>query len=68
MKLHIDSLVRGKGGTTERIVTGRVYFIQRSGAVAIIDSDGRQWIIYEPEVIEGPRPLNQRTNIPARLR
>lgn len=68
MKLHIDSLVRGKGGTTDRIVEGRVYAIQRSGAVAIIDADGRQWIIYESEVIDRPRPLNQRTDIPARLR
>lgn len=68
MKLQIDSLVRGIAGFTEKTVTGRVYAIQRTGAVAIIDADGNQWIINEPEVLERPRPLIARTDIPSRLR
>lgn len=66
--MHIDSLVRGTAGFTGKTVTGRVYAIQRSGAAAIIDQDGAQWIVYDPEVLEKPRPLSTRTDIPARLR
>lgn len=69
MKLQIDSLVRGKAGTTDKIVQGRVYSIQRSGAVAIIDGDGgKQWIINEPEVLDTPRSVIARADIPKRLR
>ena len=68
MKLQIDSLVRGIAGVTDKTVEGRVYSIQRSGAVAIIDADGNQWIIYEPEVLDKPRSLIARTDIPSRLR
>ena len=67
MKVRVDSLVRGKAGFTDRIVTGRVYSILRSG-VAIITDDGRQAIIYKPEVLAKPRPLIARTDIPTRLR
>lgn len=67
-KVQIDSLVKGKAGLTDRNVEGRVYFIQRSGAVAIVDVDGKQWIIYEPEVLDKPRPMATRTDIPTRLR
>lgn len=68
MKVQIDSLVRGKAGFTDNIVEGRVYFIQRSGAVAIVDADGRQWLIYEPQVLDKPRSLIARSDIPSRLR
>ena len=68
MKLQIDSLVRGIVGSTNKTVEGRVYSIQRTGAVAVIDGDGRQRIIYEPEVIAPPRSVIARGDIPKRLR
>lgn len=68
MKVHLDSLVKGFAGWTQKIVEGRVYNILRSGAVAIIDAAGKQWIINDPEVLDKPRSLSARTDIPARLR
>lgn len=68
MRLQIDSLVSGKAGTTERIVQGRVFRILATGSVGMIGDDGKQWLIYEPEVLAEPRPLNARTDIPTRLR
>ena len=68
MKVHIDSLVKGFAGWTGKIVEGRVYSIMRSGAVSIIDAAGKQWVIYTPEVLDKPRPMNLRSDIPARLR
>lgn len=66
--IAVDTLVRGKAGVTDRIVTGRVYNAMRSGAVAIIgENDGRQWIINSPEPIGDPRPVSARRDIPSRL-
>lgn len=66
MKLQIDSLVEGLAGTTDHKVKGRVFRIQPWG-VAILDQDGKQWIIYEPTVLDRPRPVAQRTDVPSRL-
>lgn len=66
-RAHIDSLVRGRAGLTDVQVEGRVYALQKTG-VAVVDAEGRQWIIYEPTVLDKPRPLHQRTDVPARLR
>lgn len=69
MKLHIDSLVRGKHGRTDNVGEMRVYAITKWGWVAGIESDtGKQSIMYEFEVIDKPRPVRDRTDIPARLR
>lgn len=68
MKLQIDSLVRGRIGATERIGEGRVYSIARTGYAFVIDAEGEQKVIYQPEVIAAPRPVRERTDIPARLR
>lgn len=68
MKVQIDSLVRGKAGNTGRVVEGRVYAIKPTFVGVILTDSERQAIIYEPEVIDKPRPLNQRTDIPTRLR
>jgi len=68
VKLQIDSYVRGKAGLTDKVVEGRVYFIQRNGSACIVSPDGKQHIIYEPEVLDKPRSLIARTDIPARLR
>lgn len=68
MRLQIDSLVSGKAGTTARTVRGRVFRILANGSVGLIDEDGRQHLIYMPEVLDDPRPLLARTDIPARLR
>lgn len=70
-RVQIDSLVRGRVGSLERIDTARVYSIRnlRYGYIAgISTTDGKQTIIHDPVVIGPPRPLNQRTDIPARLR
>ena len=67
MKVHIDSLVRGKAGSTDRIVEGRVVAMKAT-TTTLIGPDGRQWQTYDPEVIEGPRPLAARRDIPARFR
>jgi hypothetical protein len=66
--MRIDSLVRGHVGSTERITTARVYRVSPWGWVGGIEEDGRQTIIYDPEEIEPPRPMNQRNDIPERLR
>lgn len=66
-RVKIDSLVRGKAGSTDRIVEGRVFAIQQSGATAVLDVNGKQWIIYNPEVVDSPRPTMARTDIPQRL-
>lgn len=68
MKVHIDSLVRGIAGYSGKVVEGRVYRIDRNGWVALVDRDENQWVIYDPEVIDKPRPLSTRTDIPSRLR
>ncbi len=65
---RIDSLVRGSAGVTHRVVEGRVYSTPVFG-VAIVDADGRQWVLYDGrfEVVEDPRPIAQRRDIPDRL-
>lgn len=69
MRVEVDSLVRGKIGRLDRTIEGRVFSVARSGSVGVIRSDnGRQGIIYEPEPIGPPRPMNQRTDIPVKLR
>ena len=68
-KVALDSLVRGKAGSTGKAVQGRVYRISAYGWVALLDEDGRQWVAYDGhyEVIGDPRPVPGRTGIPARL-
>jgi len=68
VKLQIDSYVRGKAGLTDKIVEGRVFHVSKTGSAAIVDPDGKQHIIYEPEVLDKPRSLIARTDIPRRLR
>lgn len=68
MTVPLDALVRGRAGSTERIVEGRVYRVSPFGWVALVGADQRQHIIYEPEVVGDPRPVVARTDIPARLR
>lgn len=67
--VHIDSLVRGTVGVTDRVVEGRVYATPVFG-VAIVDADGKQWVLYDGryELVEGPRPIAARRDIPDRLR
>lgn len=67
MSLPIDSLVRGKVGHSDHIEDVRVYRVTAFGWVGGINANGRQRIVYEYEVIEGPRPLQARTDIPGRL-
>lgn len=67
MSVPIDSLVEGKAGVTERQIRGRVY-ANRPTQVAVITDEGKQAIIYDPTIVGPPRPLNQRTDIPSRLR
>lgn len=69
MKLVIDALVTGIAGTSGKPVVGRVINVARSGMATIIDTaTGRQAQIYEPEVVDHPRPQAARTDIPARFR
>lgn len=69
MKVQIDSLVRGKVGSTNKVRDMRVVSISSFGWVAGIEVDsGAQSIMYDFEVIERPRPLATRNDIPARLR
>ena len=66
----LDALVRGRVGLTERIDTMRVYRVSPWGWVAGVNADGRQEIMNGDsfEVVEGPRPVRLRTDIPERLR
>lgn len=68
MSVPIDTLVRGLKGKTEQVTEARVYRSFSSGWIAGIDGDGKQVIIYEPEVIGDPRPVYARRDIPARFR
>jgi len=65
--MKIDSLVRGRVGSTERVAEARVYRVSAWGWVAGIDTEGRQVIIHDAEIIGDPRPMNQRKDIPERL-
>lgn len=67
-RLQIDSLVRGKVGSTDTVRTMRVFAIRPTFVAGIGVDDGKQWAMYEPEVVDGPRPLNARRDIPQRLR
>ena len=64
--MHLDTLVRGRAGFTEKTVEGRVYRVSPHGWVAVLSTDQRQWVIHEPEVVDAPRPVNGR-NVPSRL-
>lgn len=66
-KVHVDALVRGLVGATQVETEMRVYRVAPYGWVAGISADGKQHIMYHPEVIGPPRPEKQRTNIPAGL-
>lgn len=70
MRVQIDSLVRGRVGSTEKIDEMRVFRITSFGHVAGINGDGNQSIMNAGnfEVIGEPRPQNQRRDIPERLR
>lgn len=69
MKVQIDSLVRGKDGFTDKVREMRVFRIAQWGWVAGIEVEtGAQVIMYQFEVLDKPRPLAARTDIPARLR
>ena len=68
MKVEIDSLVRGYVGFTDRITQARVYRITPWGWVGGINTEGRQTIIRDPEIIGDPRPMNQRNDIPEKFR
>ncbi len=67
MTVHLDALVRGRAGFTDRTIEGRVYRVSPFGWVALLDAEGNQHIIYEPEVVGEPRPVNGRTGIASRL-
>lgn len=66
----LDALVRGRVGLTERLDTMRVYSVSPWGWVAGINAEGRQRIMNAGafEVVDGPRPVKARTDIPERLR
>lgn len=70
MNVPLDALVRGRVGLTERIDTMRVYRVSPWGWVAGVNADGRQAIMNGDsfELVEGPRPVRLRTDIPERLR
>jgi hypothetical protein len=70
MTIPVDALVRGRVGTTERTDTMRVYRVSPWGWVAGVNGDRRQRIMGAGtfEVVEGPRPEKERTDIPAHLR
>ena len=68
MSLPIDSLVRGRVGNTDRIEDVRVYRVSSFGWVGGINGNGRQRILHDFEVIDGPRPVKARTDVPERLR
>lgn len=70
VRVQIDSLVRGRVGSLDKVGEARVFSIDhlRYGWVAGIEpSTGRQTIIHDPEVVAPPRPVKQRTDIPERL-
>lgn len=70
MNVPLDALVRGRIGTTEREDTVRVYRVSPWGWVAGLNAAGEQRIMNAGgfEVIEPPRPVKLRTDIPERLR
>ena len=63
----IDSLVRGRVGNLDRVAEGRVFSTSHYGWVAVIDPDGNQLVLHDAEVLEAPRPVRARTDIPERL-
>ena len=66
--IRIDSLVRGPVGSTDVVETMRVFFVSPFGWVVGVNAEQRQRIMHEPELVEGPRPEKQRTDIPMHLR
>lgn len=66
--IQIDSLVRGRIGNLDKIGEARVFRVSSFDWVAGIDSEGRQTIIHEPEIVELPRPERLRQDIPEQLR
>ncbi|MCC6619450.1 MAG: hypothetical protein IT341_10490 [Chloroflexi bacterium] len=67
--VRLDSLVRGPVGSTEHVETMRVFAVDVHGNVSGINGDGRQRQMREGvEVVEGPRPVAQRGDVPERLR
>jgi hypothetical protein len=67
-RLTIDSLVRGKAGIHDHVVEGRVFSVRPTYVAVIGTEDGKQWVIYEPEVVGPPRPVHARKDIPEKLR
>lgn len=69
-RVQIDSLVRGRFGTSQKSGEMRVFRVQRNGQLCGIDDEGRQHIMDEGnyEVVGAPRPMVARTDIPTRLR
>lgn len=70
VKVPLDALVRGRAGATETVVIGRVFRVTPHGHVALIDEEGRQRLVAygAVEVLEPPRPVKERRDIPAHLR
>lgn len=68
--VRIDSLVRGPVGFTDRIETMRVFAVDAFGHASGINGEGKQSQMHAGtyEVIDGPRPVRERTDIPERLR
>lgn len=65
---RVDTLVRGPVGFTDRVEQVRVTHVSPFGWVAGVNADGGQRILYPGfEVLEGPRPVKARTDVPARL-
>lgn len=65
MKIAIDSLVRGRIGTTDKVDEMRVYHVGATTATGInADRRPRQMYLDQLEVIDGPRPVHARSDIP----
>lgn len=66
--VRVDAQIRGPIGNTERVETMRVVFVSPFGWVAGINDNGRQRIMNgDFEILEAPRPVKARTDIPARF-
>lgn len=66
--VRVDALVRGPIGTTGHVEAVRVTSVSPFGWVAGVNSDGRQRVLYTFDVVDAPRPVAARTDIPERLR
>lgn len=62
-RFDLDTLVRGRVGSGERVEEMRVTYNSPFGWVAGRNDDNRGRIMYEPEFVAAPRPLHLRPKV-----